>query len=256
MGAVYIDESNYQDVEGILFDKDGTVIDFMLWMHWIESFAEKLNQKTEVYYDKQFLENSLGYLETERVWDPKGPLAIGSLQDLLTILSLALYQQDIPWNQAYQIVNDVNQEMEATFNFNEYLKPISGLIEFLDRAHNHDLKMGIVTSDNRDKAVQHLDALGIRKYFTSVIGHDTATRGKPYPDMVYESCQQLGVRPEKAMIFGDSNGDMMLGKKSGLLASVGIIPDVNSSRAHLEDANHIISNYDSVTLKKSKLHKE
>jgi len=250
MSTICIDESSYRNVDGILFDKDGTVIDFVLWIYWIEAFMEALDQKTDIVYDKQFLERSLGFSKDNRIWNPKGPLAIGSSQDLLTILSLTLYKQGTPWDQSYQTINDINQEVEKTFSFNQHLKPVTGLIEFLDQARHHQLKMGIVTSDDHAKAVQHLDALGITKCFTSIIGHDIAPRGKPYPDMVYQACQQLNIQPDKTMIFGDSNGDMMLGKNSGLKARIGVIPHANASSAHLEDANHIISNYHAITFQK------
>src|SRR5699024_4051131 len=154
----------------------------------LEAFMEALNQNANITCDKQFLENALGFSDENRYWDPKGPLAIGSSQDLLTILSLSLYKQGIPWNQAYQIINDVNSEMDNTFSFRQHLKLVDGLGEFLEQAHQLDIKLGVVTSDDHAKAVQHLEALGISKYFTSVIGHDIAPRGKPYPDMVYQAC--------------------------------------------------------------------
>ena len=253
MGTIYINESTYHNVEGVLFDKDGTVIDFILWMHWVEAFMEALNQNANITYDKQFLENALGFSDENRYWDPKGPLAIGSSQDLLTILSLSLYKQGIPWNQAYQIINDVNAEMDNTFSFRQHLKLVDGLGEFLEQAHQLDIKLGVVTSDDHAKAVQHLEALGISKYFTSVIGHDIAPRGKPYPDMVYQACQQMNIQPEQSIIFGDSNGDMLLGKNSGLLAGIGVIPHASASSSHLKDAHHIISNYHSITFNQYKL---
>lgn len=253
MGTININESTYHNVEGILFDKDGTVIDFIVWMHWVEAFMEALNQYTYITYDKKFLENALGFSGENPYWDPKGPLAIGSSQDLLTILSLALYKEGLPWNQAYQVINDVNQEVEKTFSFNQHLKLVDGLAEFLEQAQQHEIKLGVVTSDDHAKAVQHLEALGISEYFTSVIGHDIAPRGKPYPDMVYQACQQMNIQPGQSIIFGDSNGDMMLGKNSGLVGGIGVIPHANASSTHLIDADQIIWNYHCITFEKSKI---
>src|SRR5699024_10573807 len=101
-----------------------------------------------------------------------------------------------------------------------------------------------------------LEALGISKYFTSVIGHDIAPRGKPYPDMVYQACQQMNIQPEQSIIFGDSNGDMLLGKNSGLLAGIGVITHASASSSHLKDAHQNNNKYYLSNFKQKKLKKK
>lgn len=245
MGIVAIDTHEYK-VDGILFDKDGTVIDFMLWIHWADAFIDLIDDKVDFPLDKKLLAKALGYSYNERQWDPKGPLAISSQQDIITILALCLYQQAIPWNQAYEIVMDALPLLEKSFSIDEHVKPVSGLIPFLKDAKDQAIKMGVVTSDNHENAIQHLDALGITEYFSIIVGHDQVNRGKPYPDMVYHACEQMHVHPANTIIFGDSNGDMTLGKNSGVSTSIGIIPSPDSCKGHLEDATHIISDYKGV----------
>ncbi|HLR51631.1 MAG TPA: HAD family phosphatase [Candidatus Avamphibacillus sp.] len=249
MSVISIDTNEYE-IDGILFDKDGTIIDFMLWIHWAEEFIELIGDQVDFSFDKDMLSQFLGYSH-DSSWDPKGPLAISSEQDILTILSLGLYQQSIPWNQAYQIVNDAHQILEETFRFKQYIKPVNGLIHLLNQAKDHAIKMAVVTSDNYDKARKHLDALGIREYFSAIVGHDLVQRGKPYPEMVYLACEKMGVHPGKTIIFGDSNGDMTLGKNSGVLAGIGIIPSPTSQNEHLKNADHIISDYCNINLDES-----
>lgn len=248
MSVVIIDGNRYE-IDGILFDKDGTIIDFTLWVRWAEAFIDLIDDQATVSYNKGLLAHSLGFSYKNHTWDPKGPLAIGSLQDLLTILSLGLYQQGVPWNQAYQVVNDAHQVLEESFVIHEHIKPVNGLVRFLEQADKLAIKMGVVTSDNYRKAVQHLNALGITNYFPTIVGHDLVQRGKPYPEMVYYACKQLNIVPEKTLIIGDSNGDMILGKKSGLLASIGIVSVPAMQKAHLLDADYIINDYQAITLK-------
>ncbi|WP_449354742.1 HAD family hydrolase [Virgibacillus natechei] len=250
MSVVCIDGDEHE-IDCILFDKDGTIIDFKLWLCWADTFINLIDENTGVTYNKRLLADSLGFSYKNHTWDPKGPLAIGSQQDLLTILALGLYQQGVPWNQAYQVVHDAHQVLEETFVIHDHIKPINGLLSFLKQADKHAIKMGVVTSDNYGKTLQHLNALGIVNYFLTIVGHDLVHRGKPYPEMVYYACEQLDVSPEKTLIIGDSNGDMILGKNSGVLASIGIVSSPGAQTEHLQDADYIIRDYHAITLKEA-----
>ena len=249
MSVVIVNENKKYDIDCILFDKDGTIMDFTLWVRWAEKFINLIGE-TNISYDKSLLAHALGFSYDQQTWDPEGPLAIGSLQDLLTILALGLYQQKVPWNQAYQVVHDAYQDLEDTFVIEDHVKPVNGLIAFLEQAKAHNIKMGVVTSDNYNKAIEHLEALGIKHYFSTIIGHDLVQHGKPYPEMVYQACKELNVKPEKTLVIGDSNGDMILGKKSGALASIGIVAVPSMETTYLKDADSIINDYDSITVKK------
>jgi len=244
MGKVRVNGQLY-DIDAILFDKDGTLLDFgSLWIGWSERLLQIISDKVEDECQTDFLAEKLGFSKGENTWDPKGPLAIGSMQDIVTILSAELYQQGIPWNQAFQLVNESYRELESAFPYKEHLKPIKGLREFLSQAEQKLIKMAVVTSDNLAKAEEHLEALGIDGYFSSVMGHDLVEYGKPFPDMAEVALKELSVPPERTLIIGDSNGDMLLGKYTKTLAGIGITPSIESS-SHLKDADQIIENYTS-----------
>src|SRR5699024_3281276 len=97
MSKLYIDESSYDDIQAILFDKDGTIIDFMVWVHWLEAFLNFLDSVVSVPYHKSFVRKSLGVSANYRSWDSTGAFAMGTSQDLFTIVSLAFYQQGLPF---------------------------------------------------------------------------------------------------------------------------------------------------------------
>jgi phosphoglycolate phosphatase len=212
MGKVIVNNHVY-DVDCILFDKDDTLLEFgPLWIGWTKCLIDRVIEKTLIEYDRNELGKALGFSYKEESWDPKGPLAIGSLQDLISILACELYKMGVPWNEGFKIVNESYQEVEESFDWIATIKPIRGLQSFLDQAHKQSIKMGVVTSDNRERAKHHLKVLNIEHYFSTVIGHDSVEKGKPFPEMVYVACEQLGVKPERTIIIGDSTGDMLLVK--------------------------------------------
>lgn len=249
MAQLKINNHTY-DIDGILFDKDGTLLDFRsLWINWADTLINDMIKLAQLPQEEDIsLAQSIGYDIENKIWDPKGPLCIGSLDDLISILSHHLYNKGMPWNESIELVTTVCLETNEKNNRKNTIKPVAGLNHFLMKAREVDLKLGVVTSDNYSQAVQNLEALAILPYFHSVIGHDQVERGKPFPDMVEKSCGELGVNPSRTLIFGDSNGDMILGEKSDMVASIGIVSEPKLTVDHLENATHIIRSYDDVSL--------
>lgn len=249
MGKCIVNGQTY-DIDGILFDKDGTLLEFRsLWVDWSKQLIGRIMRKTER-VEREELGQAIGFNEQENIWDPTGPLCIGSIADLITILSHKLYQNGVPWNDSITLVTDVYEEVNQRMKVREEIKAVSGLDTLLRDAHESDLKLGVVTSDNQAQAMEHLHALHIDHYFNSVIGHDQVERGKPFPDMVEKACEELNLREERTLIIGDSNGDMLVGDNAGLLASIGIVSEPSMSTAHLLNADHIIRDYHAIKIEK------
>src|SRR5699024_3037253 len=161
MNTVCIEESSYHNVDGILFDKDGTLLDFRsLWIDWskyiIQSvcFSANLNSGEEA-----CLSNALGVDWDTGDWDIEGPLAIGSTQDLVIILTHQLYKSGISWHKSFEIVASSFMEVNNKWDWTKHVKPISGLIDFLKNCRKFRLKLGVITSDDYDNAIQHLKAI-------------------------------------------------------------------------------------------------
>lgn len=60
--------------------------------------------------------------------------------------------------------------------------------------------------------IKHLEKIEIASYFKTISAADQVEKGKPFPDMIHKACQEMNVAPEKNMMIGGSNGDMVLGK--------------------------------------------
>lgn len=251
MATVTIGEKTYE-LDGILFDKDGTLLEFgSLWISWAEQLIADIAKQTDLSgEEKKALAKEIGFNEEASNWDPKGPLCIGSLDHVITIISSNLYRQGFSWDESVSIVTDAHAAVDRREEWKKSIRPVDGLRKFLSDAKDSSLKLGVVTSDNHQQAVKHLEALEIDDYFSSIIGHDQVKRGKPYPDMVEAACAELNMRPEKTLIIGDSNGDMILGKQSDSVANIGIVAEASQTGDHLVDADHIIESYDQIHVKK------
>lgn len=66
----------------------------------------------------------------------------------------------------------------------------------------------VVTNTPRALAEITLRQAGVAASFRTVVGpDDVGHRSKPAPDMLLEACRRLGVRPDEAMMVGDSDFD-------------------------------------------------
>lgn len=248
MAHLYIDQKSYE-IDGILFDKDGTLLDFRsLWIDWSKDIIHHICSeiKTDNVQEEQ-LSLAIGVDWKTGNWDVKGPLAIGTTQDLIAILSHQLYQAKIPWNTAFALVTNVFTEVNKKDSWKHRVKEVPGLSAFLKKCRAHQLKLGVVTSDDYRNAVQHLETLEMDTHFTAIIGGDQVTRGKPFPEAAEKACEEMGLDPRRCIVIGDSDGDMMLGNHIGAKANIGIIQEFNDTD-HFLHADHLIHTYDAISL--------
>lgn len=237
------------DVDAVLFDKDGTLLNFGdLWTGWFEALLDRVEPRlpASVQLQRSTLRQWVGVASSDGAWDPTGPLTIGSIDDIAAIIGLHLYQQKVGWNDSTQWIRESLEDLQEGFDWAGNLTPVSGLLPFLASCHHRHIKMAVVTSDNTESACRQLDHLGVNGYFPVILGHDLVPRGKPFADMALLACQQLQVAPERTLIFGDSNGDMAMGLAAGLSAGIGVCAGAHLSGEHLPLAAAVIRNYDEV----------
>ncbi|MET3684371.1 phosphoglycolate phosphatase [Alkalibacillus flavidus] len=234
------------DTEAILFDKDGTLINFYsIWGVWGDLLTKEIAIQIPetINYDPHHACERIGLDIVNQTWDPVGPLAIGNPDDSATILTHYLYQLGIPWDEAVTYLTKSLENIESTIDWKQYIKPIDGLIEFINEANQQQIKMAVVTADSTQNALYHLQLLGIDHYFDTVIGFDSVTKGKPFPEMAYTACQRLLVSPQQTILFGDSNGDMTLAKNAKLKAGIGIAQTSIDNAFYLRDTDLVIQDY-------------
>ncbi|MGG6310968.1 HAD family hydrolase [Paenibacillus macerans] len=243
---------------GILFDKDGTLLDFLdLWGSWAETLTGLVERKLTGIgamrpFDKTVL-LGLRLDEANRVtgYDKTGPLAMGTEEEVTALLASTLYAAGIPWNEATGMVRELNAAALAELKQRRQARPLPGLREFLRACRQAGLPLGVVTSDTTTDTLEHLQWMGIRGEFGSVVGRDRVERGKPEPDMALLACRELGILPEEAVVIGDSNADMQMGKRAGACLTIGMAESESGKpegASYLRDADVIVTGYRELTI--------
>ncbi|SEO33844.1 HAD family hydrolase [Paenibacillus sp. OV219] len=239
-------------IKAILFDKDGTLIDFIYtWGKWSEHmFAEFANQLKArelppISADIATLWGTRQDGDAIVDYDRNGPLAMGTIEDLAAILAWQGYLAGMSWAEAKIAVQQCRQHADQQLEAARASKALPGVVEFLAQCREQGLKLAVVTADETAPAVKHLKWLGLDSYFDAIIGTDRVERGKPFPDMALLACRELDIQPSEAAVIGDTNGDMRMADLAGAAVAIGIAPTSGAAAASkLPDADAIIITYD------------
>ena len=86
-------------------------------------------------------------------------------------------------------------------------KPYEGVVEMLDAAFER-ARLAVLTNKPERATLRLLEALGLRKYFATVVGGDGALPRKPDPAGLVRLVAEAGVSPASALMVGDSPADV------------------------------------------------
>lgn len=89
-----------------------------------------------------------------------------------------------------------------------------GVHEVLAQLADHKL----VLTTNKPMAMTNktLNHFGLRDRFAAVVGPEDVERLKPHPDMLLKALQIVDSSPERALIVGDTENDILAGRRAGI----------------------------------------
>ena len=90
-----------------------------------------------------------------------------------------------------------------------------GVRETLEQLNAY--KKAVISNKRESLSRMALDGLGLSGFFDIIVGSDTVPERKPSPLPVLKVLSELCVRPEDAVIVGDSSYDIDAGKAAGIL---------------------------------------
>ena len=207
-----------ENVETVLFDKDGTLIDLhYFWGKMTELRVAALIKKYKLQDDVfSQLCSFLGYDINLKRMLCDGITALYSRSKIIEIFCENLKDLNIfvKTSEMEKLFDEVAEEFYK--NILDYTKPISTAINFVDELYKNGVKLGIVTSDSIVSTNLTLKQFGWEKYFDVVIGreshHETKESGKP----TLLALEELNANPKTAIMIGDAPTDYISAKNAGI----------------------------------------
>jgi len=114
----------------------------------------------------------------------------------------------------------------------EMISLFPGVKNSLNQIFQSKVKSAVASSKGKRALVSALHGLGIGDLFSVVVGEQDVLQKKPAPDMVNFILAELGIKPERALVVGDTVYDIMMGKSAG--CSTCAVTYGNHSRAELK----------------------
>jgi phosphoglycolate phosphatase len=216
--------SKSYDTDLVIFDKDGTLLDFeKSWVGIIRDLIADLGSHVPMSPAlKERIENALGVSVDYARIDGNGLLAMGTFLECNALLTYCLYREGLRWDRAQKIVEATGRKAFGPESRRKHIQAAPGALELLETLKSRGIPAAVATNDRKDDAILDMELIGALPYIELVIGADSVENSKPAPDMVERICSLLGKDPARAVLIGDTVMDAMLGKNAGVMLTVGV----------------------------------
>ena len=117
----------------------------------------------------------------------------------------------------WKIVDRVNLEYRRWMADRGKITPFPD-VDVLGELKKMDLKLAAVSNASQECTEFVLELFNLREYFDVVYGKDYSNLDgvKPSPYLVRKALNALGLKPEEAIMVGDSSHDVLAGKRAGM----------------------------------------
>jgi phosphoglycolate phosphatase len=209
-------------IKAILFDKDGTLIDFeATWRAIAENMALKAADGDRAEADR--LLDLAGYDRENRCFKPDSVFAAGTNAELM-----ALWYPDASPDERHALVASYDS-FTAQEGANHAVA-LDGMKEALAALHDSGFKLGVATNDSTLGAEKTLVALGIAQMFTAAYGYDAVANPKPAPDALHAFADLNELRPSEVAMVGDNRHDLEMARAAGAGLAVGVLSGTGSRK--------------------------
>lgn len=180
------------DVQAVLFDLDGTLIDS----------APDLGAAA----DRMRVERGLPSLPLEQYRPMAGAGARGMLG---VAFGMAPEHPDFPAMREEFFANYERRMTELTRAFD-------GVPELIAALCGHGLAWGVVTNKSMRFTGPLVKQMPLFATARAVVGGDSTPHAKPHPAPLLEAARQLGLAPDQCLYVGDDERDIVAGRAAGM----------------------------------------
>ncbi|WP_182084049.1 HAD family hydrolase [Aureimonas sp. ME7] len=207
-------------IEAVLFDKDGTLIDYHRSWEPTNRRAAKLAARGDEALERRLLQ--LGGTDPETGVTRAGSLlAAGNTSEIADafIAAGSLFEP-----------GDLVARLDALFiAAADDAVPVTDLAALFAALAGRGLAIGIASSDSEAAIRRLLHLTGAEPFVGFVAGYDSGHGAKPGPGMLIGFSRSIGVAPERIAVVGDNLHDMEMGRAGGAGLRIGVLTGTSTA---------------------------
>lgn len=179
-------EGKLSGIRAVLFDIDGTLLDTFDFIYGAFEYA--------------FKEHNLSPLSREHISELMG----GPLEEVYQTMAPGFDSTLLA--QSHRRFQSDNVRLAHLF---------PSTMEVLTELSRRGMKLSAITTRSLRTSVRTLEWTGIAKYFDIIISAEDVSFHKPHPEPLLKALDALGLKPDAAVMVGDTRADIMAGKNAG-----------------------------------------
>ena len=128
-------------------------------------------------------------------------------------VSMQKFFPDVPVEEAINVYRGYQKDV-----FENLIEPFDGMVELVKELKAKGYKTAVTTSRMAPSTLAGLRKFGLVEDFDVIVTADDTTKHKPDPEPVLITLEKLGVKPEEALMIGDSMFDIKCAHNAGVEA--------------------------------------
>jgi phosphoglycolate phosphatase len=181
-----------KSLRAVIFDLDGTLVDS--------------SGEIAMALEQTFRECKLPPLSQEKV-----EALIG--RGVVVLVERALAQVGAGTADTAAVVERFETHYAQTVGTAAVLFP--GVAEGMQRFQAAGWPMAVVTNKPRYFTERLLERLGVKGLLAAIVAGDDGIRRKPHGDMLLAACKAMDVLPQRTLMLGDSDNDIVAARAAG-----------------------------------------
>lgn len=222
------------NIKGIIFDKDGTLMDFASF--WTPVAENAVNSILDMVGGALSLSDKM-------------LKSIGAYSGIRGVLCSGTYEQisDEFYNilkehtevDRRQLLGITSQAFHNSIGYGEIIPACNNIVDVFAELGSKYKTLALVTTDDEYITRKCLDELGIYNFFDRIYADDGIHPSKPNPYYISKLCMEEGLSPEELVMVGDTMTDIKFAKNSGIM-SIGVAKSMEDKEVLRGKADHII----------------
>ncbi|MBD2521598.1 HAD family hydrolase [Nostoc sp. FACHB-133] len=217
MATIKCRKITFDNIQAILFDKNGTLEDS-------ETYLRSLAQKATRLIDAQIPGTGepllMAFGINGNLLDPAGLISVASRRETEVAAAAYIAETGKGWFESLKIARQALDEAEKYIE--QTPSPLFvGSLDLLKYLRKGGLKLGILSAATTDEVNKFVAHHQLSDYIQLKMGVDEGP-SKPDPVLFLQACEALGVEPGATLMVGDAVGDMEMARDAKAAGCIGI----------------------------------